>query len=273
MGAMTAPTAPSLDRYLAGVPCWLELRTPDVDAAAAFWRAVLRWRVDGPDASGRRVARVDGQVVAGIAPAARAWWSTAIAVDDVPAAAERVGAAGGTVLMGPDGTADCTDPAGASFSLRALGDRPVAERVNADGGWNWSDLATSDPAAAIAFYGALFGWAATDVAMGPETATMWRRPGYGDHLATLDPTLRERHGADGVPAGFSDAIGWLVPTEPGEADAWKVTLAVDDVDGAVAAATAEGATVVVAPVDAGPARLAVIADPAGVATTLSHYQP
>ena len=44
---------------------------------------------------------------------------------------------------------------------------------------------------------------------------MVRRPGYGDVLAAHDPEIRRRHAEAGVPAGFSDAIGWMLPLEGG----------------------------------------------------------
>jgi uncharacterized protein len=59
--------------------------------------------------------------------------------------------------------------------------------------WNFSDLHTNDPAAAEEFYAAVFGWEAAELDFG---ATMWRAPGYGDHLeATVDPDIRSRQGA------------------------------------------------------------------------------
>ena len=91
------------------------------------------------------------------------------------------------------------------------GCRLGAQLTNAPGAWNFSDLHTADPAAATAFYGAVFGWEISDLGF----ATMIRRPGYGDHLAsTVDPGIHERQDAVVAPPGFADAIGWLAPSSP-----------------------------------------------------------
>ena len=40
---------------------------------------------------------------------------------------------------------------------------------------------------------------------------MWQRPGYSDVLAGAEPGIREGRAEAGVPPGFEDAIGWLLP--------------------------------------------------------------
>jgi predicted enzyme related to lactoylglutathione lyase len=239
------------DRYLPGVPCWIELLAPEPDAAASFYGELLGWTVaDG-------VARLDGRAVAGIRQGYGAVWTTAIRVDDAAALTARALAAGGHEV--PGGLAD---PAGAHFALR---EQAGAELVNVPGTWNWSNLETSHVADAEAFYGAVFGW--ESMALG-EGVRMFRLPGYGDRLAELDPSLRERHAQPGVPPGFSDAVAWLVPGEPAR---WSVTFAVDDVDGVAERCAVLGGEVVVAPYDEEGARLAVLRDAAGADLTVSHW--
>ena len=103
---------------------------------------------------------------------------------------------------------------------------------------------------------------------------MWRRPGYGDHLAaTVDPDIHRRQDGVGAPPGFADAIGWLAPLGDGEAPHWHVTFAVADRDDAVAAALTLGATDLSGPVDTAWTRSAVVRDPQGAVFTVSQFTP
>jgi predicted enzyme related to lactoylglutathione lyase len=239
------------DRYLPGVPCWIELLAPDPEAAEAFYAGLFGWAVvDG-------VARLDGRSVAGIRRGYGAVWTTAIRVDDAVAVTAQALSAGAREV--PGGLAD---PAGAMFALREHGG---AELVNAPGTWNWSNLETADVAGAEAFYGGVFGWEALEFGPGVR---MFRVPGYGDRLAELDPSLRERHAQPDVPPGFSDAVAWLVP---GETPRWSVTFSVDDVDGVAARCAAGGGEVVVAPYDEEGARVALLRDVAGAELAVSHW--
>jgi predicted enzyme related to lactoylglutathione lyase len=104
--------------------------------------------------------------------------------------------------------------------------------------------------------------------MGPGVL-MWRRPGYGDRLAELDPGLRARHAEAGIPPGFSDAIGWLVP---GEVARWSVTFAADDPDAIAERASGLGGTILVAPYDEQGARIATLRDPQGAEFTVSRWR-
>ncbi|MGH9272301.1 MAG: VOC family protein, partial [Ilumatobacteraceae bacterium] len=139
------------DRYLPGVPCWVDTSQPDPDAAGEFYRALFGWQLEDvmpADAPGRYyIASLDGLSVAGIGsppddtPAAPAW-TTYIAVDDVDAGATAVTDASGRVLSGPMDVSDAgrmavvSDPAGAEFSLWQAGGRIGAQLVNAPGSVN-----------------------------------------------------------------------------------------------------------------------------------------
>ena len=116
------------------------------------------------------------------------------------------------------------------------------------------------------------------MSFGEIEATMWRRPGYADFLEQFDPDLRRRHSEAGVPEGFSDAIGWMMPMAPDQSPAevaphWSVTFAVADTDAVAEKAVALGCSVVAPPFDAGPTRVAVLADPQGAVFTVSAYVP
>jgi uncharacterized protein len=239
------------DRYLHGVPCWIELGAPDPEAAAAFYGGLFGWTVEAG------VARLEGRAVAGIGEG-EPGWTTHVRVDDPGAVAARAEAAGGSIAG-----ARLTDPAGAELAIVAQGG---AELVNAPGTWNWSNLQSGDPHGAQAFYGAVFGWEA--MALGG--AVMWRVPGYGDRLAELDPELRARHAEAGVPPGFSDAVAWLVPGDG--AARWSVTFAVDDTDSIAARAHELGGSILIAPYDEQGARVATIRDPQGAEFDVSRFR-
>jgi uncharacterized protein len=254
------------DRYLHGVPCWIDTAQPDPEAAVRFYAALFGWEFEerGRD----RVARLDGSDVAAITSQAEAppVWTTYMRVGSVVATAASVVAAGGRIVREPIDVHGYlfADPSGATFSVREEGG---AELVNAPGTWNWSNLETEYDHGAEAFYGAVFGWEA--MPMG-EGTLMWRLPGYGDHLAERDPDLRARHAEAGLPAGFSDAVGWLVRS-PGVQAHWSVTFAVDDTGAVAERAAALGGTVLVPPHDVAGARLAVLRDPQGAKFTVSSW--
>ena len=268
-----------------GVPCWIDTAQPDPMVAAAFYGALFGWEYEDRMPAGAPgqylVARLRGRDVAAVGsqldsaspvPA----WSTYIWVDSADETAAKVAGAGGAVLGPPFDVLDagrmavCADPAGAMFHLWQPGTHRGAQAVNEPGTWNRSNLLTSDLDGAKSFYGAVFGWKADDTEFG---GVLWRLPGYADFLEQFDPGLRQRHSDFGAPAGFSEAIGWMMPAEPGQPPQWSVTFSVDDAD-AIAARTVElGGWVVMAAVDVGPTRTAVLADPQGAVFTISHFRP
>ncbi len=270
---MTARTT-----YPAGVPCWVHAPAADPAPRASFYAGLLDWEVAtaGAVPGGTHVARLDDLDVAGLGgPTDDAGgWVTSIAVASADEAARAVRAAGGEVLEPPADVAGagrgaaCADPAGATFRLWEARGHHGAQRVNAPGTWNWSTLSTPDPEAAGAFYGAVFGWVAHGAGGGPALLAL---PGYAALLERDDPGLRRRHAEAGVPESFSDAVAWVGPAEAGAPARWEVTFSVEDVDAVAARAAALGGSVAVAPFDVAPVRMAVLADPAGAAFTVSRY--
>jgi predicted enzyme related to lactoylglutathione lyase len=264
--------------YPPGVPSWVDLGTPDLDAAQSFYGSVFGWSfvdVTGNSAQTSVIAQIDGRDVAGLAEGPDATWRTYIAVDDAAQAATRVEAAGGRVLLGPaaDGTAGiwalCADPGGAPFRLWEAGDRPGAQVVNSPGTWNFSDLHAAESVAAAAFYAAVFGWEVSDVGFGH----MIRMPGYGNHLAaTIDPGIRDRQAEIAAPPGFADAVGWLVAAGPDEQPHWHVTFTVADRDLTAGAVERLGGTVVDT-ADTDWTKDALVRDPAGAMFTASQFDP
>jgi predicted enzyme related to lactoylglutathione lyase len=209
-------------------------------------------------------------------------WSTYVAVANADHTAIAAVEAGGDVLVPAADIGDAgrmavlADPTGAVFCIWQATDFIGAEAVNEPGTWNWSVLASRDPHASMAFYNAVFGWQASDP--GNDEAALVRLPGYGDFLATIDPGLRERHAAPGIPPGFSDAVALIEPLtdESGPRPVyshWSVVFAVDDAAAAAARAESLGGAIVEPPRATGPVVQALVADPAGARFTLSAYTP
>jgi uncharacterized protein len=268
--------------YPEGVSCWVDIDEVDVEEAARFYSVLFGWTfIEAAPKRRYLIAQRDGQDAAGIGqrsvddPVARpASWNTYISVRDVNQTADRVVDAGGRVTEPPSDlveaalTASCADPEGIPFHLWQSVGRLGAQVANTPGAWNFSDLHTADPSAAIAFYGRMFGWIFDDLGF----ATMIREPGYGDHLAaTSDPGIHERQSGDKVPPGFADAIGWLVFTQE-EQPHWHVNFTVADRDEAAATAEQLGA-IVVSSTDSEWTRDAQIRDPQGAVFTVSQYTP
>jgi predicted enzyme related to lactoylglutathione lyase len=265
------------DGYPVGVPCWIDTSQRDLEGATRFYGGLFGWEFEEWIAGRYLVAKLDGLDVAGIAlqPDDEPSWNTYIQVDSADWATNDALQLGGKVLAPPFDVAGAgrmaviADPLGAVFFVWEPRGHHGARLVNAAGSWNWSDLYTPDPSLAEPFYRALFGWDATPVHFGEITATMWRRPGYGDVLEQRDPGIRERHEKAGAPEGFTDAVAWLME---GQGPArWHVTFSVDDTDASVARAAQLGGEVLVPPYDAGPVRVAQLRDPQGAEFTISRY--
>jgi hypothetical protein len=274
------------ETYVAGVPCWVDIASPDPLGAARFYADLLGWEIEDRTPAGAsgpyQVARRYGGDVAGIGalvpdlpPAAV--WNMYIRVVSVAGTAAKVVAAGGTVVRdayaapGLGRVAVCADPAGALFRPFEPAGLEGAQRVNEPGTWNFSELNTGDFDGATAFYGAVFGWEASPLEYGAESFTMWRRPGYGDFLETIDPGVRRRHAESGAPPGFTDAVAWLQGVAGGGKPHWSVTFAVDEANAVAARAEKIGGTVQVPPFDAGVAIVAQLRDPQGGLFTVSKY--
>jgi uncharacterized protein len=279
---------PERDRYIPGVPCWIDTSRPDPQTAVAFYRGLFGWDFDNampPDSDGSYfIARLHGGDVAAVGSepeggSPTAAWKTYIRVESADASASKVLAAGGRVLTNPFDVmhagrmAVCADPEGAAFCVWEAKHHRGAQVVNEPGALTFNGLNTRDTAGAQAFYGAVFGWQLLD---GGAAAPMWQLPGYGDFLEQSDPNLRRRMAEHGAPAGFEDVVATLIPVaadQPETPAQWSVTFAVDDADATAQKAAQLGGRVVVAPFDAPWVRMTVIADPQGATFTASKFTP
>jgi predicted enzyme related to lactoylglutathione lyase len=272
------------DRYIPGVPCWIDTTQPDPDAAAAFYGDLFGWDLEAltpPEASIRYfMARLPGGDVAAVgsppegAPQT-AVWNTYVWVENADETADRVRAAGGTVLLEPGDVGEYgrvgmfADPAGAAFGVWEAKEHRGAGVVNEAGSLNFNDLHTRDLEGAKAFYGAVFGWDLLDA--GGFSA--WALAGYGDFLEQRNPGMREGMKAMGAPERFEDVVASLIRIEDDQPAHWGVTFAVDDADAIAARATELGGRVVVPPFDAPWVRMTIITDPQGATFTASKFVP
>jgi predicted enzyme related to lactoylglutathione lyase len=279
---------PERDRYIPGVPCWIDSSQPDPEAAVDFYGGLFGWEFENvmpPGAPGKYfLARLRGLEVAAVsslpesAPP-KAAWDTYIWVDSADETASRVREAGGGVVKEPFDVMDAgrmavfTDPEGAVFCVWQAGQHRGARVVNEPGSVNFNDLHTRDVEGAKAFYGSVFGWETLGMGGGFEA---WTLPGYGDHLERDDPDLRKRLAEFGGPTGFEDVVASIAPLADDQPDVpphWGVTFAVDDADAVARTAEELGGTVVVPPFDAPWVRMTVLTDPQGASFTASKFAP
>lgn len=165
-----------------GTPVWYELTTPDLDAAQRFYTKVVGWTVadSGMPGMDYRIAKADQAMVAGMmvppADGIPPNWGIYFAVDNCDKTAATAAAAGAKVCMQPTDIpgvgrfAALADPQGAAFCILqgdGSGDSQAFDQMKTGHG-NWNELMSTDPKAALAFYGGLFGWKASRAMdMGP----------------------------------------------------------------------------------------------------------
>jgi hypothetical protein len=248
-----------------GSPCWLDLGAPDVRAAAAFYGAVLGWdyesmgegKGEGEGMEGG-MFRKDGKTVAGLGKlteeGARSAWMIYFSVTDADATTQAVERAGGTVRVAPRDLDDWgrmaqySDPSGGQFAVWQPGKNTGFELVDEPGSLFWTELCTSDAAAAKEFYGGVFGWQFSDTEL----------PGGGGAYVLITPA--------GLPEERMQGGLMELPKEnlalAGGRPYWHPVFAVSDCDAAVAKVTENGGSVQMGPEDAQDVgRLAVCLDP------------
>lgn len=245
-----------------GLPCWYELASTDIDTAKAFYSKLLGWSWADSGMPGMVyvLAKMDEAMVAGLynaEPGSAPSWTHYVAVDNADATVAQARTLGASVVTEPTdipGTgrfAVLIDPQGARFGIL----QPLPMPDGAAGGafnqqksghGNWHDLASPDTAAALAFYGALFGWTQSRaMPMGPDMVY----------------TIIARQGQD---------IGGIF-TEANSKDPvkWTVYFGTPSVHAAVTAVKAAGGTVLHDPAEVpGGALITHCTDPAGAGFAL-----
>jgi uncharacterized protein len=241
----------------AGTPIWVDLGTPDVDAAIEFYAQLFAWTAqeagDPEETGGYWMFRSNDRLVAGVGPLQSEGqppvWTTYVATDDADETAGKVTAAGGTVLVQPFDVMDAgrmavlMDPTGAVFGVWQPRQHTGAEVFNEPVSLTWNELATRDTDAAERFYAEVFGWTTRTPEMGVLQYTWFFNGVRG--IAGM------RHMGEESPAG--------VPSH------WLTYFTVADTDETVSRVESLGGSVHVPATDVPPGRFAVLADPAGAA--------
>jgi predicted enzyme related to lactoylglutathione lyase len=258
--------------YAPGTPCWVDLSCADIDASARFYEDLLGWEAgempNSAEMGGYRRATFAGEDVAGLMPAMQPdqpqMWNTYVSVEDAGATAEKVSAAGGSVIAPPMDVMDLgkmaifADATGAVFGVWQPGTFVGASRLNGAGALCWNELGTRDIEAAKSFYGEVFGWTVveheiqrTEGGPGPDVYFEWK---LGDQ-----------------PIGGMMDIGGMLPEEvPAH---WLVYFGVEDADAAVEKVKAAGGEVRFGPVDIDAGRFAVVTEPNAAPGVFAVIQP
>lgn len=242
--------------YTPGTPCWVDLATPDIEAAASFYGALFGWEVpelpNSAEMGGYRRAKKNGKDIAGMVPLMQEGqppaWSTYVSVTDAEATVAAIREAGGQVIAEPMEPADYgklavfVDPTGAVCGIWQPNAFAGAELVNEYGCFGWNELGTRDPGAAKQFYSAVFGWSWEDEeSERGGTYSVWK---LGDSMV----------------GGMLDIAGMLPDEIPAH---WLVYFTVEDTDAALEQAKAGGGDVKFGPMETPIGRFAVVGDPFG----------
>jgi hypothetical protein len=248
-----------------GKPIWVDLASSDPAASREFYSKLFGWKITvspDPQYGGYAQAQVGGKDVAGIGPKmmpeAPTAWSIYIGTTDSDALAQKVQAAGGTVVVPPMTVGDqgrmtvFQDPSGAFISAW----QPIAMDGFLDGvenSFGWAELNARGLAKALPFYAAAFGWK-------PQTSPA-SRP---------EAPYTEFHVGDASIAGgveMNPMVPAVVPSY------WMVYFNVADVDASFRKALGAGATEMLAPLDFPGGRFAIVSDPQGASFGLLKMRP
>jgi len=249
--------------YSPGEFGWVDLATPDVEAAKRFYGELIGWDAEPAPAppeetGGYGFFTCKRKPVAGYGPTMGEdqppAWSSYVYITDADATAKEIGEAGGTVVMEPfdipgdsGRMAVCQDPEGAFFSIFEPKQFHGAQLVNEIGTWTWNNLMSRDLEQAERFYGEVFGWEAHAIEGAPPGIHNW-------HL----PAQRWPEGLAGLMA-----MGSEIPAET--PPHWQVYFGVESADGAVKQTEAAGGNLLFGPLDIPVGRMAVLTDPQGAA--------
>lgn len=157
------------DKTVRGRFVWHELMTPDSTAAHAFYTKVLGWKTQpwAQDPAYTMFAAASGPLGGTVAQSTGTpGWIHYVGTTDLPASLEQAKSLGASVTKGitsigggAGSYAVLTDPQGATFAMYASdADQGGREKPAKRGEFSWHELVTTDPQAALKFYGALFGW-------------------------------------------------------------------------------------------------------------------
>jgi hypothetical protein len=232
--------------------CWFDLMSTDVATARAFYTSLFGWDVREHNPEYAMVHDRHGRMMGGMMaaqPGRPSAWLGYVTTDDITGTVNRIRELGGTVFMehtapGVGRFAIFADPQGAVISAIQLEreDNPYP-REKAENHISWSDLMTSDPPAALAFYQGVFGWASES----------WG----GDYFLIGD-----------------EHAGGITNVHGGAPPHWMIYVNTQDTDATAARVTELGGRVLLPPRDMGEVgRFAVFGDPTGAVFAVMQTPP
>jgi predicted enzyme related to lactoylglutathione lyase len=237
----------------AGTPTWIDLMTPDAEAARSFYHAVFGWDYDigGPEFGGYTTARLGQRMVAGLmgpqpdAPPMPAAWNLYFATGDIESDVARAVKLGAKVLspamaVGDFGSmAVCEDPTGAVFSFWQAGSHVGLQVTEEPGSAAWYELYSTNAKQARDFYTAVLGATAESMPGGMEYYVLAHGGQQLCGIMQIEPSWGNFH------------------------PQWMTYFSVADVDETVATVTKRGGKKL-GPIDDSPfGRIAALADPSG----------
>ncbi|TLY75153.1 MAG: VOC family protein [Gammaproteobacteria bacterium] len=232
---------------------WHELLTTDTAAAAAFYPRVVPWRTQPSSMPGYTLWMAGQTQIGGLmaqpqeAGGPPPHWLIYVGTPSVDASCLQAQSLGARVLKAPADIpnvgrfAVLSDPQGATFALFTPGGGPPPGAEPPQGGFSWHELATTDVAGAVRFYGELFGW----------------RRGRAHDMGAMG-TYQIFELAGNQAGGMCNVQGPSIPPS------WLSYVHVADSNRAVAAAKAAGGRLMHGPIEVpGGTWIALMMDPQG----------
>jgi predicted enzyme related to lactoylglutathione lyase len=245
---------PEKTTHAPGTFCWIDLGTPDQDAAGEFYGALFGWTLkedeNAEQTGGYRTAQLGGNAIGGVMKLMQEGqppaWMAYVGAEDVDATVASVRAAGGQVFAEPMSVLDygrmavVADPTGAVFGLWQPGTHAGTDVVSEPNAMAWSELNTRDPETARRFYADVFGWTYEE--------KEYEGTGAYTTISLGDKTV-------GGLLDITDRVPAEVPAH------WLVYFAVEDADATIAEAKERGGEIPAGPFDIPEiGRIAVIKD-------------
>jgi predicted enzyme related to lactoylglutathione lyase len=246
----------------AGDFCWINMLTPQPDAAREFFSAVLGWTYSEIPGMGHSI-EVGGRPLGGLfdlngpgtPPGMSPHIGVMIKVDSADATAQRVAELGGQARasfdVGDKGRMTvCIDPNGAAFDVWEPKQSHGTEvDGKLPGAPSWFETMTTDAAKAEAFYAGLFGWEAE---ASPNSAVKYFS--FKHHGIPIAGMLQ-----------LTPEMGSMPPV-------WATYFTVTNADETAAKAKERGGKLCMGPQDVhGIGRFAALLSPQGVFFYVIHY--
>jgi len=232
---------------------WHELLTNDTAGAAAFYPKVLPWRTAPSSMPGYTIWMAGQTQIGGLmalpseAGSTPPHWLVYVGTPNVDSTCSQAQGLGARVVKPPADIpnvgrfAVLSDPQGATFAVFTPGGGPPPGGAPAQGTFSWHELATTDVAEAVRFYGQLFGWT----------------KGPGHDMGSMGIYQLFQHGGTQV-GGICNVQG------PSTAPSWLSYVHIADCGRAVAAGKAAGGRLLHGPMEVpGGSWIAMMMDPQG----------